>query len=82
MTGQGQALQPEQTGRKGPYLALPNFGSSKRCFLTAQPMLWQRSLTGPTMVTEDWILLQALFPILSIPGERTGPMASGWEVEG
>lgn len=42
----------------------------------------RRSLAGPTMVTEDWKLLQALFPILSIPGERAGPRASGWEVEG
>lgn len=29
VSGQGQALQPEQVGRKGAYLALPSFGSSE-----------------------------------------------------
>lgn len=82
MSGQGQPLQPEQAGRKGACLALASFGSSEG--FSAQPLLWlnhYRSLAGP-MVTEDWILLQALISNPQCPRERAGAMASGWGLRG
>lgn len=82
VSGQGQPLQPEQAGRKGACLALASFGSSEG--FSAQPLLWlnhHRSLAGP-MVTEDWILLQALISNPQCPRERAGAMASGWGLRG
>lgn len=83
VSGQGQALQPEQDGRKGAFLALPSFGSSE-VFPDCPAPVWlnhSKSLAGP-MVTEDWILPRALISNPQCPRERADAMASGWGLRG
>lgn len=76
VSGQGQPLQPEQAGRKGAYLALPSFGSSEGFPDCPAPAV------AEPMVTEDWILLQALISNPQCLRERAGAMASGWGLRG
>lgn len=77
--GQGQALQPEKMGKHGPAWHFQALAALRRCFLTAQPLLWpsSRSQAEP-MVTVDWILLQALISNPQHPRQRASPMASDW----
>lgn len=41
--GLGQALQPEKIGKHGPAWPFQALAALRRCFLTAQPLLWPSS---------------------------------------
>lgn len=81
--GQGQALHPEQMGKHGPTWHFQALAALRKCFLTAQPLLWPSSGSqAEPMVTADWILLQALISNPQHPREKAGPMASDWGLRG
>lgn len=74
---QGQALQPEKMAKHGPAWHFEALAALRRCFLTAQPLLWPNSRSqAEPMVTVDWILLQALISNLQPPRQKASPMAS------